>query len=206
MKSLDPRVNRLELPESEGLSPRAALDQLPTFEVFLQLKEGKPFQHAGIVHASDEEMAFVLAKEQYSRRLTCTGLFVVNTQNVRVSAYTEGEQCAYDTEPTRDVTSEAKESYQVFHLLKRGKQHVHAGEVEAIGYGDAFAVAKGSLRPEKPVFNVWIAKSTDIFASGEEDKVIWSTLPEKKFRDAIAYKAADKIKAFKEQQDNQSIA
>ena len=36
--------------------------------------------------------------------------------------------------------------------------------------------------------------------SDEEDRDIWDTLKEKKYRDAIDYKASDKIKAFKEEQ------
>ena len=36
--------------------------------------------------------------------------------------------------------------------------------------------------------------------SDEEDADIWNTLKEKKYRDAIDYKAADRIKAFKAEQ------
>ena len=43
MNSLDPRVNRLPLVGTPGeISPKAPLDQLGTFEVFVQPKEGKP--------------------------------------------------------------------------------------------------------------------------------------------------------------------
>jgi ring-1,2-phenylacetyl-CoA epoxidase subunit PaaB len=35
----------------------------------------------------------------------------------------------------------------------------------------------------------------------EEDQIIWSTLPEKKHRDVISYRAGDKLKAFKLKQD-----
>ena len=43
-------------------------------------------------------------------------------------------------------------------------------------------------------------KTDDIFSSDEEDADIWDTLKEKKYRDAIDYKAVAKIKAFKEEQ------
>ena len=46
-----------------------------------------------------------------------------------------------------------------------------------------------------------VAKTDDILTVSEDDKVIWETLPEKSFRDAIAYRGADKIKKFKEEQD-----
>jgi len=91
-------------------------------------------------------------------------------------------------------------SFEIFHLMKRGKQHKHAGTVMAKDYEDAIAQAKVDLDQSKPVYNIWVVKSIDILATDEEDRDIWDTLPEKKYRDAIDYKAADKIKAYKEQQ------
>ena len=95
MNSLDPRVSRL--PELNGtMSPKPLLDQLSTYEVFVQPKEGKPFQHEGSIHAPDVEMAFILAKESLTRRFTCVSLFVTATTDVGVSATTEGDQNIYD--------------------------------------------------------------------------------------------------------------
>lgn len=57
MKSLDPRIERL--PElAVAPQPKGPLDQFGSFEVFVQPKEGKPFQHEGIVHAPDLELAY----------------------------------------------------------------------------------------------------------------------------------------------------
>ena len=95
MKSLDPRVNRLPKTPQE-IVPKAPLDQLGTFEVFVQPKEGKSFQHEGIVHAPELEMAYVWAKETFTRRFTCSSLFVVDTRNVFVSPLSEGSQSAYE--------------------------------------------------------------------------------------------------------------
>jgi len=75
LKSLDPRIDRLHIDQEGALKPKAELDQLETFEIFLQLKEGRPFSHVGNVHAANEEIAFLFAKEQFSRRLTCTGIW-----------------------------------------------------------------------------------------------------------------------------------
>ena len=64
MKSLDPRVTRiLQVEPTDIAQPKVPLDQFGTFEVFVEPKEGKPFQHEGIVHAPNLEMAYVLAKE-----------------------------------------------------------------------------------------------------------------------------------------------
>lgn len=202
LESLDPRVNRLGLPNEfeQSFSVPGALDQFETYEAFVQVKEGKPFEHAGIVHAPNEEMAFLFAKEQYSRRgMICNALGVVKTENVKVTQFTENALNVYDEFKDPYSGSEA-DSFEIFHLMKRGKQHKHANSVLAKNHEDAILASKAELDQTKPVLNIWVVRSSDIFASDEEDKDIWDTLHEKKYRDAIDYKAADKIKAFKERQ------
>lgn len=204
MKSLDPRVNRLELFTADSpLSPKAPLDQFGTYEVFLQLKEGKQYQHVGIVHAPSCELAYVFAKEQYSRRLLCSGIFVVDTRDVFVTAFTEGDENIYASISEEFPSGGETEEYEFFHLAKRGKQHGHIGSVEARSYQEALSLAKSEFIDGKPVYNVWVVKTNDILFTSDEDKMIWDTLPEKKFRDAIAYKAADKIKEYKERTSQQ---
>lgn len=200
MESLDPRVNRLNL-STTALTTKSPLDQLGNYEVFTQLKEGKPFLHVGPVHAPNEDMAFLFAKEQFSRRQTCTGLFVVETRKINVSIYTEGEDTVYNyiEDPLDNVEGEDV-TFELFHQKKRGKQHEHIGTIEAKTAEQALGLVKSEFINDKPVFNIWIVKTSDILFNNEQDKIIWDTLPEKKFRDAIAYKAADKIKEFKERQ------
>lgn len=200
MESLDPRVTRLHIDENATLKPKVPLDQFGTYEVFVQLKEGKPYRHEGVVHAPNRDMAYIFAKEQFSRRLMCSGLFVVETRNVFVTSYTEDQDNVYE-KVSDDYTDEGKlESYEFFHLNKRGKQHEHIGSIEAKNPQQALAMAKSEFIDGPPVYNVWVVKTNDILFTNEEDKIIWDTLPEKKFRDAIAYKASDKVKAFKERQ------
>lgn len=199
MKSLDPRVNRLPVVGKSGeISPKAPLDQLGTFEVFVQPKEGKPFQHEGIVHAPDVEMAFVLAKETFTRRFTCVSLYVCDTRNVYVSPLTEATSNAYDLISEATEKSSPKTSYEIYHLLKRGKQHVHVGTVQAGSPQEAMAEAKKVFKNDKTVYNIWAVKTSDIRFTTDEEKDLWLTLPEKKFRDASAYKGGDKLKEFLE--------
>ena len=80
-------------------------------------------------------------------------------------------------------------------MLKRGKQHIHAGEVFAKGQEEAFCVASHHFG-DKQVFNIWIIQSDNLFKFEGPDSEIWMTLPDKKFRDAIAYKAGEKLKNF----------
>ncbi|MEO5602638.1 MAG: phenylacetic acid degradation b [Cyclobacteriaceae bacterium] len=198
MNSLDPRVNRLpDFGQPGVIQPKAALDQFGTFEVFVQPREGKLFQHEGAVHAPNLEMAFVLAKETFTRRFLCTSLYVADTRNVFVSPMTEGNQNAYDLISDMNMDDVKKETYEIFHLLKRGKQHIHAGTVSSGNPENAMAMAKNEFGG-KNVFNVWAIRTSDIRFTTPEEKDLWNTLPEKKFRDASDYKGGDKLKNFLE--------
>lgn len=194
MKSLDPRVERL--PEQEMISPKAPLDQFGTFEVFVQGKEGMPFRHEGIVHAPNLEMAYVLAKETFTRRFTCVSLYVVDTRSVSVSSVSNGEISAYDLLPN-DIYKQSGEraQFEIYHLPKRGRQHVHAGTVDANSPLEAM-IAMKNRNDGKIIHNVWAIRKTDIRFTGAEDLDFWHTLPDKKFRDAAEYKGGEKLKDF----------
>ncbi|WP_414693428.1 phenylacetic acid degradation b [Ohtaekwangia sp.] len=195
VKSLDPRVNRL--PHApDAIVPKAPLDQFGTFEVFVQPKEGKPFQHEGAVHAPDLELAYVLAKEAFTRRFTCTSLYVVDTRNVYISPTTDGDRNVYTLLDDIATTTGPQTSFEIYHLLKRGKQHLHAGTVEAATPAEAMQAAKEKLAGDKIVYNIWTIRTSDIRFTTPEEKDLWNTLPEKKFRDASDYKGGDKLKAF----------
>jgi ring-1,2-phenylacetyl-CoA epoxidase subunit PaaB len=199
VNSLDPRVKRLPKIGQPGLiNPKAPLDQLGNFEVFVQPKEGKPFQHEGAVHASDSEMAYVLAKETFTRRFTCVSLYVVDTRSVFVSPMTEDNHNVYDLFHAENERAGENNAYEIYHLLKRGKQHIHAGTVHASSSENAICVAAAKLKVEKIVYNIWVIKTSDIRFTTFEDKDLWLTLPEKKFRDAGDYKGGEKLKDFLE--------
>lgn len=198
MNSLDPRVNRLPGFGEGTIQPKAPLDQLGTYEVFVQAKEGKPFQHEGIVHAADRELAYVLAKETFTRRFTCVSMYVTDTRDVFVSPLTEGNLSAYDVLPPVPSQQGNKEAFEIYHLLKRGKQHVHAGTVTASSPEEAMALAKTQFGTGKQIFNVWAIRQSTIRFTTEADSDLWLTLPEKKYRDASDYKAGDKLTSFLE--------
>jgi ring-1,2-phenylacetyl-CoA epoxidase subunit PaaB len=199
VKSLDPRVNRLPQIGVPGqIEPKAPLDQFGTYEVFVQPKEGKPFQHEGAVHAPNLEMAYVLAKETFTRRFTCVSLYVVDTRNVYVSPMTENTTNAYDLIPQVISQPGEKVSFEIYHLARRGKQHVHVGSVNATTPNEAMSLAKTQFTKEKIVYNVWAIRTSEIRFTLQEEKDLWITLPEKKFRDAADYKGGDKLKEFLE--------
>lgn len=198
MKSLDPRIVRLLRDvKSASSGTKPSLDQFSTFEVFVQPKAGKPFQHEGAVHAPNLEMAYVLAKEAFTRRFTCVSLYVVATDRVFVSPLTDGNQSVYNLISAESPTP-GNDSYEVYHLMKRGKQHVHVGTVRANDPSHATAMAKQQLAVDKVVYNVWVIRTKDIRFTSAEEADLWTTLAEKRFRDAADYKGGDKLKEFLE--------
>lgn len=195
MESLDPRVRRLS--DTPAHVAKKPLDQFSTYQVFVQPKEGKPFQHEGIVHAPNLEMAYVLAKETFTRRFLCISLAVSDTKNIAVSPTTEGNENVFRVLPSAVERSGAEVSYEVYVLPKRGKQHVYAGQVKAHSPEEAMKNIEPALNG-KPVCNVWAIQTADFRFTNEQDRDLWVTLPEKKFRDAIDYKGGEKLKLFLE--------
>jgi ring-1,2-phenylacetyl-CoA epoxidase subunit PaaB len=120
---------------------------------------------------------------------------------VFVSPLTEGEANAYDTIPApalREASGTGSiVEYEIYHLPKRGKQHIHAGTVTAASPEEAMSAAKQSLN-SKAVFNIWAVRSAAIRRTQPGEADLWQTLPEKKFRDASDYKGGDKLKDFLE--------
>jgi len=57
-------------------------DQGTLWEVFIQVKTGAPFKHAGGVHAYDKELAIENARDLYTRRNEGTGLWVVKSEDI----------------------------------------------------------------------------------------------------------------------------
>ncbi|HQW23685.1 MAG TPA: 1,2-phenylacetyl-CoA epoxidase subunit B [Bacteroidia bacterium] len=57
-------------------------NQFPQWEVFIQAKNGGPYEHAGSVHATDKNMALQNARDIYTRRNEGRSLWVVQTDNI----------------------------------------------------------------------------------------------------------------------------
>ena len=72
--------------------------QWPVFEVFHQQARGEPHTHVGSVHATDPEMALLLAKEQFARRQACVNLWVVPTSAISATAYEDSDMFDHVTD------------------------------------------------------------------------------------------------------------
>jgi len=188
------------------MTEKSELDQFETYEVFHQKKEGAAHTYMGPVHAPNEDVAFLFAKEQYSRRFPCISLWVVRTDKVQVTPYAGDGENIYDMlRPEAPAQqSDQQEPYEIFQLKKRGKAHAHVGRVLATSYQEALQEAKTAFGDKAPVVNVWVVKSKDVLQSAEDDKDMWATTPDKKYREAIAYKVMDKITKYKEENKNTS--
>ena len=198
LKSLDPRVERL--PDFEASVPKPPLDQFGTYEVFVKGAQGKEFQHEGIVHAPNREMAFMLAKEAFTRRFTCISLFITETQHVFTSAISEGTHNIYELIPDKTETSGDQRLYEVFHLVRRGKQSIRVGKVSATSPKEALSAAKEAFNSTKIIYQVWVIPQDQIRYTKPDESILWLSLSEKKFRDASDYKGGDKLKDFLDKQ------
>lgn len=91
-ESLDPRMNRVDLPyTSETSHSEAPLMQWQNYEVFQQQKRGEQHIHVGAIHAANPELALILAKEQFGRREQCANLWVVRSSDVYATSYDDAD-------------------------------------------------------------------------------------------------------------------
>jgi len=121
MKSFDPRINRIDLPENEDKKEvLKEIENWETYEVFHQKKRGDQHIHVGIVHAPNPELALVLAKEQYARRRQTSNLWVVKSSDVYANSYDDID--IFETVPEKTYR-EASDYYCMDRIRKYQKEH-----------------------------------------------------------------------------------
>ena len=96
------------------------------------------------------------------------------------------------------------QTYEVFHQVKRGAQHVHVGIVHAPNPEMALLYAKEQYSRRGKTTNLWVVPSNAVFATQYEDSDIFTTTEEKIYRDPATYKVMERIQAFKQRQEQQS--
>lgn len=67
------------------------MNQFELYEVFVRPKAGLDHRHVGSVHASDNAMALVKARELYTRRMEGVSLWVMRSKDITASDPTDGE-------------------------------------------------------------------------------------------------------------------
>ncbi|MCB9126703.1 MAG: 1,2-phenylacetyl-CoA epoxidase subunit B [Ardenticatenales bacterium] len=76
---------------TEHAQPRGADTEWPAWEVFQQQRRGDAFEHVGAVHASDGDLALLMAKEQFARRGKMVQLWVVPSDAIVASPLADSD-------------------------------------------------------------------------------------------------------------------
>ncbi len=92
------------------------------------------------------------------------------------------------------------ETYEVFTQKKRGAQHLHVGSLHAAGHEMALVLAKEQYGRRDACFNIWVVKTTNVFALNTEDEDMFANNRDKKYRLSSGFKVSDKITAYKKAQ------
>lgn len=91
--------------------------QWPLWEVFTQSKTGQPHEHAGSVHAPDEEIALQNARDVYSRRGEAVSIWVVPANLITASTPS-------DTGPFFDTSNDKIYRHPQFYKVPRGVKNL----------------------------------------------------------------------------------
>lgn len=163
--------------------------QLPRFQVFLQEKEGQPYQDVGSVHASDAEMALYNARDVFVRRPECASLWVVPVTEIysRTAQELARETSGHPGNPAEELEkgdhSGGTQAYCVFSKSKPAGTQTLAGEVQAASPAEALYRGIARLGGEKAAFAWWVFPAHQITRSQPQDvESMFSPALDKPFR------------------------
>lgn len=90
------------------------------------------------------------------------------------------------------------ETWEVFHIEKRGEHPVHVGSLHAPSADLALVYAKEQYGRRAKSFGIWVVRTADVFTiGGDDDADIFATTPEKTYREASGYRVGTRLTAFK---------
>lgn len=144
--------------------------QWPRFEVFQQDRPGSPHRSIGSVHAPDEEIALMNARDVFVRRPVCNSLWVVLAEAIFMMTDSELRDLRGFSETPVDGES-VEETYYVFqkHSQRRSMTFVvHSGQVLASNPEQALKKALLEHGNDK-TFVWWVCPERAIVRSQESD-------------------------------------
>lgn len=97
------------------------------------------------------------------------------------------------------------QTFEVFHQGKSGAHHVHVGSVHAPNRELALLLAKEQYGRRGQTINLWVVNTRDVFTMSAEDSDVFTTTPEKMYRDVAAYMVRNKVEAFKNKKPDGAI-
>jgi ring-1,2-phenylacetyl-CoA epoxidase subunit PaaB len=84
--------------------------------------------------------------------------------------------------------------YEVFIRSRRGLDHKHVGSLHAEDPGQALEYARDVYTRRSEGVSIWVAKSSDIHASQEEDnESFYDPMDDKPYRHATHYQLPDAV-------------
>ena len=154
--------------------------QLPRYEIFIVERPGRPPTYAGSVHASDDELALLNARDVFARRPDCHGLWAFRAETI--SSRTAEEALS----PAEETERAPRERYLVFGKLGHKGVPTFLGAVEAARPDEA--VARGRAKYGQGVVLWWVAPERCRLASAAEDAgPMFEPAKGKPFRDQSFY-------------------
>jgi ring-1,2-phenylacetyl-CoA epoxidase subunit PaaB len=139
--------------------------QWPRFIVFQQDAPGAPYHYDGSVHAPDAELALLNARDVFTRRPECSGLWVVRAD--RIYARTAEELATHASTEQPGPNGHA-ERYTLFQKREQKGVHSSVGEVEASSPAGALMQALKTY-PDDRVAVWWVCPSAAITRSSAQD-------------------------------------
>ena len=87
------------------------------WEVFIQVKAGRPFKHVGSLHAYDKKMAMQSARDLYTRRNEGNGIWLVKADDIVSSQ-------SVDDEAFFDHSNDKVYRHPTFYKVPDGVKHI----------------------------------------------------------------------------------
>jgi len=92
-------------------------DQGVLWEVFIQVKAGRPYKHVGSLHAYDKGMAMKAARDLYTRRNEGNGIWIVKAEDIISSDVNDGEAFF-------DPSNDKIYRHPTFYKIPEGVKHI----------------------------------------------------------------------------------
>ncbi len=110
------------MPALWKLLGKTEADTARIYAVFRQDTKNDAHVHVGDVHASDAEMALVLAKEQFARRDPCVNLWVVSYSQIGATAYDDADIFEASTDKSYRFGGSYREQQRVMRTPRRDER------------------------------------------------------------------------------------
>ncbi|MDH5506597.1 MAG: phenylacetic acid degradation protein [Anaerolineae bacterium] len=161
--------------------------QWPRFMVFQQDEAGHPYVHNGTVHASDPEMALLIARDIFSRRPRAVGMWVVPADVIFSKTLEELVDPSWLEEfpPVNEETE--KRPYYVFGKFS---QQAHCEQIGEIGAQSPQAAMKAAVQTyaHRSPLMWWVFPVHAVTASTPEDiDSMYSPVLDKSYREQSEY-------------------